>query len=437
MLCGAYHRGWDVCSDYERVFSRTMPAETTITTSQESVLFESEAVEVMRQLRAAFVGLIDGLSASIHRPADLERVLDISTTLAWQVHRVATSPDPLKAGADVPGSAAARQVIRAARSKGVDEARLQSAAEAMKSFEALVERHAGDRRTFATMIGSLAGGEAENIDLRTRRQAFRINSEVWGVQVKTMLTCTIHHPGSNSSLVDHVVIRGLRDLRRLRMGAPLHLAGTRLRDAHKHAIEPHEVGKESEVMPVGPGLLLDYCTQPCPELEHRVSSDGCYDTYLSNTPLGNAGVQTLYMSAVTRDVEWGNPSGIPNSYNHSQVISKPSETVVVDALFHHGMFGNLSPEAQVIGSLAWLSGAGKNNPPEDTLPMNVEIHRLGTGLSVLPTVYVPQYAEIVETVCKRLGWNADMFDMFRCVVEYPLLGSLINTHFPLPEKGNW
>lgn len=411
---------------------------TTTSTKRESLLFESEAIEIMRLLRAAFMGLVEGLSAPIHRPADLERALGISTTLAWQLHRVASAPNPMSAGPDVPGAAALQQVLRAARSRGVDESRLRAAEDAMRSFDALIQSHAGNRHVFNAMIKSLADGEARYIDIKSRRQAFNTNSQIWGVQVKAMLACAFHHPGDMSAHVDFALIRGMRNIRRLRTGAPFHLSGTRLKDAHQHLVDPRH--PKDRPLPESPGLILmeDFCSQPCPELEHRLAEDGYVESYLGDTPLGNAGAQTLYLSQVMRGAEWKEPDGKPNSHTHRYMSLKPTEALVLDTLIHRDMYGPLSPEVTVRGSLNPYGGAAEGKyHPDEVLPIDVEVHNLGTGLGALPTPHVPRYAEIVKSLCRDLAWDPDGFEIFRCVYEYPVLGSELSMRFTLPEKGNW
>jgi hypothetical protein len=413
-----------------------MPTGTVVDPSNEDGLFEVRAVEVMRGLRASFLGLIESLPGAVHRAADLERALGVGTTLAWQVHRVATTPNPLAAGADVPGMAATRQVLRAARSKGVPDQCLRSVTQAMETFESLVERHAGDRATFGTMINSLAGRSAEAIDVKMRRQAFRVSSQMWGVQGKTYLRCTLCHPGKTSSMLDIASIRGMRDIRRLRASAAFRLVGHRVRDAHKHIMAPHAVGDESPQSPPGPNLLLDFCTQPCPEMENRLE-DGYVASYLRDTPLGNAGVRTLYLADVSRDIEWCVPGEPP--YLENTVASwTPAEVLVLDTLIHRDMFGPLTPQLRVFGSLHRL---GELDPakfrPEEALPIPAEVHNLGAGVQVLPTSHVPRYAEMVESVCRRVGWDPNAFEVFRCIIEYPMLSSVVVVRFDLPEKGNW
>lgn len=398
------------------------------------------AVEVMRGLRGAFLAMIESLPETIRRAADLERSLNLNTTLAWQVHRVATCPNPLEAGDDVPGAAATRQVLKAARAKGVDAASLAKVTQAMEAFETLVTNHAGDRATFATMIHSLAGGDSEAIDLKARRQAFRLHSRIWGMQVKTILSCGIYHPGTRPEVLEIASLRGLREIRRLRIGAPFRLMSQLLTDGRLQSLTAHAIDQSEAQAPEaapGPNLLVEHCTKPLPELHNRVE-DGRVHTYLKETPLGNAGAQTVFIADISRGLEWAAPGDAVNENLNYYAIMKPAEALVLDTLVHRDMFGPLTPSVRVYGSLDRL---GEPNPlnflSEERMPIRAEVHHLGEGLSVLPTPHLPRYADMVESVCLRAGWDPDAFDLYRCVVEYPLLSSVVSVRFVLPEKGNW
>ncbi|MCC5821704.1 MAG: hypothetical protein LAT64_00280 [Phycisphaerales bacterium] len=401
--------------------------------------FEPQAVAVMHGLRDAFLGLLEGLPGSGSRAVDLEKALGVSRTLGWQIHRVATSHDPLAVAAHVPGLAAVEQALRSARAAGVAEDRVQRVDEAMRRFEDIVQHHAGDRAVFVTMLGSLAGEPAASLDLRTRRQAFRLESQVWGVQVKTFVACAVLAPGSDPSLMDMVLIRGLRDVRRLRAGVPMQVSGQQIVDSDRKPTVPMPLDADEPLKEgSGPSLLAGFCSQPVPRLETRIE-DGCLNTFLSDAELGNSGIKTVYLADITRGMRWRSEPQDRNHHIRTATVLKPSEVVVLDTLIHRDMFGTLpAPTARVHGSLARL---GERNPyayrDDETLPIEPEHRRLGAGSGVLTTPHVPRYREMVESVLAGVGWDPAAFDAYRCVVEYPPLGSMVWTRFAFPERGLW
>ncbi len=400
--------------------------------------FESEASAVMMQLREALLGLIAGLSGATTRAVDLERRLGVSRTLGWQIHRLVTDPVPLTGARYVPGVAALGQVLRGARAADVPEERIERVEHAMRDFESMVQRHADDRATFMTMLGSLAGPRASGLDVKLRKEAFRLNSQIWGVQVKASLACGIMRPGSDPSVYDMAVVRGLRGVRQLRAGIPFQVSGQRIVDGARRPAFPEEMGEQGGPdHGAGPRLLSEFCSQPLPELESRIQ-DGCLHTFLRDAPLGNAGARTIYLADLTRGVGWAEAQGQRNHHIRSTTVLKPIEALVLDTLVHRDMFGTLHPVAEVFGSLGKL---GEKDPyafePGETLPIEPDLKRLGFGPGVMATPHVPRYREMVESVLERVGWDASEFEVFRCVVEYPPLGSMVRVRFDLPERGNW
>ncbi len=399
--------------------------------------FEEQALQVMRELREAALGLFECLPQPVHRAADLEKSLSLSRTLAWQLHRLALGANLLAAGAHVPGASAMEQALRAARKVGVPDECIKRVAHAMDRFETLVQEHAGDRATFTTMINSLAGEETDTIDLKIRRQAFRVNSQAWGLQVRTFLACGMIHPGRRSDLDEMIILRGLREVRRLRTDVPLRVSSQLVMDAASNFAQSHAVTGTGQLGEAGPKLLVDFCTTPCPGIVTRIE-DGCLHTFLEDSPLGTAGQQTVYLADWTRDIEWQGDGTKPNHHIRCATITKPIETLVLDTLIHRDMFGKLKPKATVYGSLDRLA---ETNPyrfhEHETVPIEAHVKNLGYGSGAVTTPHVPRYREMVEKVCRDAGWDAGAFEVFRCIIEYPLLNTHVQVYFPLPEEGKW
>ncbi len=414
-------------------------APTTVSSpagrADEMALFEHQAEQVMRALRESLLRVFEELPRPVQRAADLEKAIGLSRTLAWQVHRLAMSPNLLAAGAHVPGAGAFRQAMRAARAGGASAEDVARVERAFDEFERLVQQHAaGDRDTFATMINSLAGDEADTIDVKTRRQIFRGNSQAWGLQVKVSLATVIIHPGSDSSRFDMIFLRGLRDIRRLRSDVPFRVSSRVVLDSHQQATESCNLDNNTMV---GPTLLKDFCTQPCPELTMR-TDNGHVHSYLPATPLGTAGQQTVYLADITRDIAWQDEGTTPNHHVNFATITKPMEMLVLDTLIHRAMFDRVEPTARVFGSLDRLAETDPTNFSEqDVLSINLDVHHLGTGVGAAATPHVPRYSEMLESVCDRIGWDASQMDVYRCMLEYPILNTMVHTHFGLPEEGNW
>lgn len=398
----------------------------------------------MHVLRSALLRLIGALPQPIRRAADLERALNLSTKLAWQVHKVAHSSSALEAASHVPGRAAMSRMLTAARASGGTDEPVDAVDAAMEQFEKFVRDHAGDRTTFAAMLTGLAEREGDGeIDTHQRRTAFRVNSHIWGAQATTHLSCMICHPGANSDLVDLAMIRGMIDLRRLRSDVPVVLSRFRAVGIGDRFVipQPIEGGDGSTAAASGPSLLTDFCTRPLPSLFTRAGSHNVAVTELGPGPIGKAGAATCFLAGVVRDLPWKNPDDPPGSRSargHVLRIALPVQTVVLDMLFHAEMFGELHPQTKLLGSLEQPESQDpKAFRTGEQLPVKARSEMLGRGPTAIASLGVTRYGEMLQHVCERLGWDAEKFHVYRCRLEYPILHSLLMMRFPLPAKGNW
>lgn len=399
---------------------------------QGQILFEEQAAEVVQALREAFLGLITSLPGQVRRPADLERTLGLSRTLAWQVHRMATSPDAFKAASQMPGTAAVRQVIGAADAVGVPQDRLAAVTDAMERFRALGASHAGERAALSSMLKSVAGHESEGIDLALRRRALRVNSQCWGYQVKTFVGCGLYHPSDVPGHFDMIAVRGLHEIRRLRSGARFRFGIQRMADGN--ATHGDRATGRADAPP-RPKLLTQFCTKPCPELISHVEGDFVH-TYLRDAPLGKAGLQSIYVSDATRGRTSQSGQGEPNRLLNFAGILKPIEVLLLDVLIHRDLYGPLDPTMHVYGLLDRVPEVNvpASYGPNDEVPITAEVFRLGVGPGVLPTPHLPRYRQMIEEVCRDAGWDVREFDVYRCTLECPLLNTGVCMSFELPDE---
>src|SRR5687768_17024806 len=136
--------------------------------------FEQQATVVLRRLRAAVSAVIEAVHGadSIARAADLQRALDIRSTLAWQVYRLAYAAGPLAEGSAIPGTSAMNRFFRAAAARGAPAPVVSAAKQAVAEFKTVVQAYAGDRSAFDSMLSSIHGSGAAQVDLQHKRAAF-------------------------------------------------------------------------------------------------------------------------------------------------------------------------------------------------------------------------------------------------------------------------
>lgn len=400
--------------------------------------FAMEATAALGELRIALSALIRALPGSPRRGTEVQKALHIDSKLAWAIHKVATASEPLAAGTYVPGRAPMIKVLKAASAKGVHDDAISRARAAFEQFEAMVERHAGDRGSFDTMVADLAGEGAENIDLASKRAAFRINGHLWGVQARTDMTCQIIRPSRElAGGLDEVLISGRVGLRQLRKGKILRAEyraklmsraspGKAAQVLHRAAIDP-----EDTLGPGGIGLLRAFCSTPLPEFRTNVDQEGWVRAELLSRGFGNTAALTYFVGSLIHGYA---PTGIgtPTGPRWFSLANIPAEVMYEDLLVHEDAWRGGPPRVGIYGT-----ATTPGNPSswqfreEDLLPIQESIVEIGRGVDALDTPEVPRYPEMVRYAMERAGWgDMDRYRLFRLRIEYPVLYSLAKIEFP-------
>ena len=400
--------------------------------------FQHQVGAVLEQLRASISAVIEAIPAPgpISRAIDLQRALGIRSTLAWQVHKLGSSADPVAAGTGIPGSAALRRFFKAAASRGVSKNILQSAARAADQVQAFVKAHAGDRGAFHSMISGLRHSGSAHVDLQHKRAAFKAQSHIWGVQARTQLATSIVQPSSDDpARGDAIGLSGFIDLKRFRPEARVTLFRLYANDSdgrvrHTPSRAPIDaVGLQAH----GISLLTEFSTRPAPRFEVIPGMDDEVTLEMEGDKVGNRSRVTC----LTGDVLRGALTRYRDEHNSHETMTAcvrvPCEVLICDMLIHEGMYpGTLSPAVNVYSTVGGEPRAQRKEV--DLLPLRETITYLGRGPSVLATPHVPRYSEMVEYALSRVGWNGNRFLVYRCRVEYPVMPSSVVVQYDLPER---
>lgn len=406
-----------------------------ISTPASSAPFETQARQTILHLRTALGAIMEALPGEIRRPHELQKALGIDKSLASKVVRLVHAKDPFRVGRHVPGPAAMRILLNAARRR-VDHALIQAAARAGEEFEQLVEVHAGDRASLAMMLAGHATAGTEQADLAHRKAAFQGMSYIWGVQADAQLKADFLHPSAGKrGILDIASLRGFVGLRRLRPDVPWVIGRSLTSDDDGVVRSPTRV-EPLAPPPGGEGsapVLARFCSEPLPQLRRGQAHGGFVDDELVEGPVGKTGALTCITGDVTRNVgsyyrDEHNRWGTVNARMYT-----PCEVLVFDQFVHEDMFGPISPELCVYSDLSgrmWIPAVSR---PRDRLPFNGNVEHLGKGPSLVYTPHVPRYVEMVQYVLEKLGWAAERFDVYRVVIEYPVIPSTVAMTHELPE----
>ena len=400
-----------------------------------------EAVSVLGELRVALGAVVRSVAGSPRRATDLQKALKIDSKLAWALFKVATAPDPLAAGVFVPGTGPMAKVLGAAAKKGVPREAIDRARAAHERFEAMVERHAGDRASFDSMITDLAGEPSDSMDLVGKRTAFRANGRLWGVQARCGMSCSIIQPsGELPGGLDAIRLTGRLGLRQLRAGKTMRTEFRTRVTQNAGTDSAVGIGRQVPIDPEGIlddaggiSLLRPFCSLPLPEFRSEIDAEGWLRTELMSRGLGNTAAVDYFMGSVLYGYM---PSlvGTPDGPRWFSLIATPMEVVYQDLLIHDDAFAASDPGTPVVRVFGTAATPG--NPDswrfreEDQLPVQERIDEIGRGVEALSTPDVPQYPEMAAYAMEKCGWDPFRFRVFRCRVEYPVQFSLLRIEFP-------
>ncbi len=411
----------------------------TIATEQPPVTagpatLQEDAAAVLGRVRSVFGELLASLSG-IRRPADLQRELDIDYKMSWRACRIAAATDPLTVGVHVPGPSSMKRFLKKARQRGVPIGLIEATQQAGHDFEGLVRRHAGDRKSFDSMMSALTGDWAEQIDLEQKRTAFRAASHLYGLQVGTGMTCRIINGNKDENRFDICLLQGHMGLRRSRANAPLMLS-RHVCSSDYGAIDSSFVREPLD--PKGSGdhgvsLLRKFCSHPTPRIRISELSTGEVQADLVGREVGMAAEVTCVLGHVSRNLLSPYSDDTLPRLRNNQVVRVPTEVLVHDVLMPNDLFGEVPVRLFVFTEQSMLDlNPGHEGP--GLLPVAESVMHLGRGPAVIHTPDVPRYGELLEYAFDRLGWDAEKFEVYRCRIEYPVMHSVASIQFYLPEK---
>lgn len=410
------------------------PAMATDSGSQ----FERETLQLIAALRDDLRMLVGTLEGDPTTGADLQRQLGLDMKLCWKLSRVLTAADSLAAAAFIPGRANMRDLLTEFARRDAPAELVERARNHAESFEGLIRRHAGDRRTFDSMVSQWRGEETEKVDLEQRRAAFRANSHLWGVQADVgFCTQIMQRSAREPDMMDGVVLTGELGLRRLRR-IPTAMFTKSIRIADYDGV----VRREPRIVPLdetGPGdvpfsLLRPFCSEELPDLRIERHGDGSLTVSLQQDAIGRAGSVDVVTGWVQRsfDTVVRPVEELPNVYQFR--MASPWKAAVYDHFIAEGVLDGAAARSAIYADRVAAASAEAACGEVNLLCRDAGGGWLGQGLAAASTPLMRRYKEMLRHVFSRaqeiLGgsdeaWNPERFRLFRTVVEYPVMFSRI------------
>jgi hypothetical protein len=386
----------------------------------------------MGDMQSALLRLISAVpveNRGIRNAAALERALGIDRKLAWRVFKIANDDDSVAAGLLMPRKISIAKVSKAAKLKKVGAEIISNMEGAYSRYEQLVRDTAGNREVFDSMLSGLVSEAADPLDLVHKRASVRADTHLLGVHCEAILKTFIVRPSVDGQNLDTAVLGGLVRLKRLRAGVPLVISSRRFEGYDGEDIRPkyQPVDPES-ARKYGIPLLEAFCSSPVPRFEQRITRDGFKEVTVAGGGLGEAHSSTCFMADYARAIMSRHQTELDKQLRLITNVRTPADRLIFDVMMARGCLASAPP---VIGVCSDHAGVRFPDEPQITLATRETIRRIPSGLKGISTPEIPQYPDIIAHVLGRLDWDPDEFDVYRCVVDYPVLPSSVMMAFEL------
>lgn len=398
---------------------------------------EVQIGEVGRQLAQSFQRLLDGTESRPSAPKDVARTYGMNAVFAQRLAAALKRTDPLATLQQIPGPEPLRRLIEAARKKGVPEPLLEQATAANDAFQHIIRHVAGDRSGLDAIIAAWLPEARARIDNDAKQSAYRGMRQLKGIAANTVFfTCFIHPGGPGQPRHDQLILRGHMGLRCVRPGAPLTLS---IRTGSTRPTPVESIGGVSVRENPRSILIDEFCCGLPLELSCHEIGDAAVYTFDWGDAVGISSARDIVLGELTRG--FFRPSCPPDSPRPrsgvTHGISVPAAVYFFDMILHKDVFPGRDPKMRVLE----LGESGAADPNDESrefegLDTTDTVDPMGIGFQRLRTQDIPNYVELLEHACRKLGWNPAEMRCYRTRIEYPIFGSQVRMAFDLPIEAS-
>jgi len=390
---------------------------------------------VARELAAAFKDLIEAVPGRPHRPQLLAQTLKIDKSICHRLLTAICKGDPVAAAHVIPGPEPLRRITRAAREHSIAPSVAERAERAVQEFERLIREEGGDRAGLDALISTWLPSARRRFESAAKQSLYRGARQLKGLAADVSIGTHLIHPSADPRRCDGANIVGYLGLRRIRPEATFKVGvtcavtnapGSRVLTLRRTPIEhPRDL------------LMQRFCSQPAPELivyYKPGSGEWVYEMEWHNAVGPNSARNVIMCDVLLGAMRrYREPDDDRPRVGVTDPIAVPTRTFVFDLLLHADAYPGRDPQLRTIEGGA-RGPADPNDPTGDldVLPIVEHVEFMGWGVERFRAEEIPDYVELLSTVCEQLGWDPQSFRGYRARVEYPVFQSWLQYVIELP-----
>lgn len=380
--------------------------------------------ELGEDLRSRISEVLRSVPGCSLRPTDLARTLDVSRVMVSRVLSSVAKESPTETLTSIPGPETLRSILRSAVNEGVLPETVELAMVSVDAFDTLIREDFGTRAALNAALSVEHEGSRERFEQSSRYQVYKGMSQIFGVESKVWLTCSINTPNAeNDAKLDISTVLGASGLRKLRPDTPILLP---MKDMPSHWRRNFPGRKEFDIS--------QYCQHPPAPITPIEANGKIINTFTPET-CSKKSVYDLISATYSPAAQDRNLDPEITRRGVSVTPMMPVASLITDFIVHEDIYPGQTPELFVYntngsGSVHVLDPNWKIN----RLATTDTVECLGTGLVNLDIPDVPGYTDMVRHVCAQTGYEPDVLRAYRVHVQYPVYGTQYMLAFKLCEQ---
>ncbi len=411
---------------------------STVTAPSSQAAILNEIGTVGRDLAASFGALLQHLPGAPDTPTQVAETLNLNRALAHRLLTAVRHKDPLATAHAIPGPDPLVRVIQAMRRRGAPADLLHDSRNAVAAFRKLIKTHGRDRSGLDALITASLPAARAGFESVAKQSMYRGARQLKGVAADVQVFTAVLHPGHSGVRHDVVKLRAYLGLQLVRPGARLKL-GTRTivsPPIHQEPNPPRTLDG-APVEDLRGVLLSPFCSGPPLELQVRRSGDNVDYMLDWGDAIGSGSARDVVIGEVRQDYFRRSRSAADTRTKTGFVeeISLPTRVLICDLILHEQVYPDVVPSLRVL-ELGILGGADVNDETReaDVLDITERIDAMGRGVDAFRAAEVPNYVELLNYVCGKMGWNAKHFRGYRARIEYPIFGTQLQLALAVPTE---